>query len=314
MAGYLIGVDLGGTNIKAGVVDMKGKVVASDSVKTCVDKGLEEVVKRICQACDQVRKKAGLDWSAVHGVGIGSPGTLNLRKGIVLFSPNLPCMNGAPLLDMVHAEIKVPCILENDANAAAYGEKWAGVGRDVQSLVLFTLGTGIGGGVIIDGKVLHGFNDVAAELGHQVVFANGHKCGCGNLGCIEAYASAPNTVRRMKEALQAGRRSVLKGNFEAADISRAALQGDELAREIMEETGRLLGVVATNMLHIFNPQMVVFAGGMTAAGDLLLTPIRDEVRKRAFKASLEGVQIVFGKLGANAGMIGAAGCAQLVRS
>jgi glucokinase len=235
---------------------------------------------------------------------------LNLRQGIVLFSPNLPCMNGAPLLDLVRAEIQVPCILENDANAAAYGEKWAGVGRGVNSLVLFTLGTGIGGGVIIDGKVLHGFNDVAAELGHQVVYANGRLCGCGNHGCIEAYASAPATVRRMKEAIAAGRKSILKGDFESADITRAAREGDELAREIMDETGRLLGVVATNMLHILNPEMVVFVGGMTAAGDQLLTPIRDEVKKRAFKASQEGVQIVFGELGANAGMIGAAGCAQ----
>jgi glucokinase len=309
MAGYAIGVDLGGTNIKGGIVDVNGKVIASESVKTNVEKGCEEVVKRIVQACEQVIRKSKLDWSAIRGVGIGSPGTLNLRKGIVLFSPNLPCMNGAPLLDLVRARLKrVRCILENDANAAAYGEKWAGVGRKVNNLVLFTLGTGIGGGVIIDGKVLHGFNDVAAELGHQVVYADGRLCGCGNHGCIEAYASAPATVRRMKEAIAAGKKSILKGDFEAADISRAALQGDQTAREIMEETGRLLGVVATNMLHIFNPEMVVFDGGMTAAGDLLLTPIRDEVKKRAFKASQEGVQIVFGELGANAGMIGAAGC------
>lgn len=309
MADYLIGVDLGGTNIKAGVVDLQGRVIASESVKTEVEKGLTEVVHRICMACDLVRKKAHLNWGDVRGVGIGSPGTLNLRRGIVLFSPNLPCMNGAPLLDLVRAQIKVPCILENDANAAAFGEKWAGVGRKVQSLVLFTLGTGIGGGIIIDGKILHGFNDVAAELGHQVVYADGRPCACGNRGCIEAYASAPATVRRMKEAIAAGRKSILSGDFEAADISRAAMQGDALAREIMEETGRLLGVVATNMLHILNPEMVVFVGGMTAAGDLLLRPIREEVKKRAFAASQEGVQIVFGELGANAGMIGAAGCA-----
>jgi glucokinase len=222
-------------------------------------------------------------------------------------------MNGAPLLDLVRAKLKgVRCLLENDANAAAYGEKWAGVGRNVNNLVLFTLGTGIGGGVIIDGKVLHGFNDVAAELGHQVVFADGRLCGCGNHGCIEAYASAPATVRRMKEAIAAGRKTILKGDFEAEDISKAALKGDQTAREIMEETGRLLGVVATNMLHIFNPQMVVFDGGMTAAGDLLLLPIRDEIKKRAFKASQEGVQIVFGELGSNAGLVGAAGCALMV--
>jgi len=310
MSEYAIGVDLGGTNIKGGVVDVNGKVIASESVKTNVEKGCEEVVHRIVQACEQVIRKSKLDWSAIRGVGIGSPGTLNLRKGIVLFSPNLPCMNGVPLLDLVRARLTgVRCILENDANAAAYGEKWAGVGRKVQNLVLFTLGTGIGGGVIIDGEVLHGFNDVAAELGHQVVYADGRLCGCGNHGCIEAYASAPATVRRMKEAIAAGKKSILSGDFEAADISRAAKQGDQTAREIMEETGRLLGVVATNMLHIFNPEMVVFDGGMTAAGDLLLTPIRDEVKKRAFKASQEGVQIVFGELGANAGMIGAAGCA-----
>jgi len=309
MAEYVIGVDLGGTNIKAGVVDSEGNIIASDSIPTEVEKGRDAVTDNICLAAKKVLEQAGKDLKDVLGLGLGAPGTLNLREGVILFSPNLTCLNEAPIRRMIEERLNIPVTLENDANAAAWGEKWVGAGKDVSSLVMFTLGTGIGGGVIINNELVHGFNDVAGELGHQVLYADGVKCGCGNNGCIEAYASCPAMVRRMKEAIASGKKSILSGDFEAADITKAALQGDETAREIVEETGRMLGVIATNMLHILNPEMVVFAGGMIAAGDMLLKPIRDEVKKRAFKASQEGVQIVFAKLGGNAGVIGAAGCA-----
>jgi len=228
---------------------------------------------------------------------------------VILFSPNLPCLNDIPIRDLVSEQLGVPVVLENDANAAAWGEKWAGAGKGAHSLVMFTLGTGIGGGIIIDDEIIHGSNNVAAELGHQTIIWDGEKCACGNIGCVERYASCPGMVRRMEAAIARGEPSKLSGDFEAADITKAAQAGDETARRIVEETGRMLGTVATNMMHILNPQMVIFAGGMIAAGDLLLNPIRDEVEKRALEASKEGCQVVFARLGGDAGLIGAAGCA-----
>lgn len=309
MADHVIGIDLGGTNIKAGVVDLQGKVLAAASIPTHVKEGHATVVANICKASRKVMDAARIGPKDVKGVGLGVPGTLDLKAGVILFSPNLPCLNEFPIRDDVAAGLKLPVVLENDANAAAWGEKWAGAGRGVSSLVMFTLGTGIGGGIIIDDEIVHGMNGVAAELGHQMLIWDGVKCLCGNVGCIEAYASCPAMVRRMKEAIARGEKSKLRGDFEAADITRAAQEGDATAGKILEETGRMLGAVATNMLHILNPEMVIFAGGMIAAGDLLLRPIRDEVEKRAFAASKKGARIVFAELGGNAGLIGAAGCA-----
>jgi len=315
MADYVIGIDLGGTFIKAGVVDKQGKSLARTSVETEVKKGHETVVTNICRAADIVRDEAGLSWHDIIGIGIGAPGTLDIKNGVVLLSPNLPCLNEMPLRQLVAEKVPVPVVLENDANAAAWGEKWVGAGRGVNSLVMFTLGTGIGGGIILDNRIWHGANDVAAEIGHMSVFAYGVKCACGNLGCIEAYASATGMIRRMKEAIQEGKPSLLAEKvkngeeFLAKDIHDAALQGDKTAEEIIVETGRLLGVAATNMMHILNPDMIVFSGGMINAGDMLLHPIKEEVNKRAFPASREKCQIVFAELGGDAGFIGAAGCA-----
>ncbi|NOZ23125.1 MAG: ROK family protein [Planctomycetes bacterium] len=309
MTDRVIGIDLGGTNIKAGVVDLEGKVVQSGSIPSEVDKGREAVVKNICHAAEKVMKDAGVKPDRIKGVGLGVPGTLDLEAGVILFSPNLPCLNEAPIRDLVSEQLGVPVVLENDANAAAWGEKWVGAGKGAHSLVMFTLGTGIGGGIIINDEIVHGSNDVAGELGHQTILWNGEKCACGNIGCVERYASCPGMVRRMKAAIARGEPSRLIGDFEAADITRAAQAGDETARRIVEETGRMLGTVATNMMHILNPEMIIFAGGMIAAGGFLLTPILDEVKKRAFEASKKGCRIVFAELGGDAGLIGAAGCA-----
>ncbi|MBM4083444.1 MAG: ROK family protein, partial [Planctomycetes bacterium] len=231
------------------------------------------------------------------------------------FAPNLPGWRNIALCRKVQDALRIPTFLENDANAAAYGEKWVGVGQKVDSLVLFTLGTGIGGGVIINNEVLHGVNDAAAELGHMTVVIDGVKCGCGNRGCVEAYASVPGMVRRMKEAVEKGQPSKLAARIKKGqeitgkDIHAAAVKGDAAARAIIEETGMYLGIAAVNMMHIVNPAMVVFAGGMTAAGDMLLNAIRAEVKKRALEASAAKTEILFARVGDDAGLIGSAGCA-----
>jgi glucokinase len=318
VAEHAIGIDLGGTFIKAGVVDRGGRVVSRVSVPTEVAQGTEAIIGRMAQAAQDARRLAGLGWDRVAAVGIGSPGALDLNEGVVLVSPNIACLEGRALAREVRQTLDVKQLavtLENDANAAAYGEFWAGAGRDARALVLFTLGTGIGGGIVLDGRIWHGAHGFAGELGHMAIFADGLPCGCGNHGCVEVYASATGMVRRLVEAVRGGRptrlaEAVRRGDaVRGRDIHEAALAGDALAREVIEETGRFLGIATTNVIHIFNPDLVLFAGGMTGAGNMLLDPIRQEARRRAFRAAFERVRLDFAKLGNDAGMIGAAGWA-----
>ena len=312
-----IGVDLGGTFIKAGVVDAGGQIVYQASRATEVENGRDAIIGNIAAAAENVLAGAGMNWDQVCGVGVGSPGIFDYdRGGYVYFAPNLKSLEGHALPQLVQQRLKrdARVILENDANAAAYGEKWVGMGRNVKTLVLFTLGTGIGGGLVLGGEVWHGSTGFGGELGHMTILADGPLCGCGNRGCIEALASAPALVRRLNEALQAGRPTVLAARARggekvtAKDIYNAAVAGDDTAAELMAETGHYLGVAAASMINILNPQMIVFGGGMTAAGEMLLNPIREEAKKRAIRAAFEAGEIVFSRLGNDAGLIGAAGC------
>jgi glucokinase len=211
---------------------------------------------------------------------------------------------------MIMERLSIPCVLENDANAAAWGEKWVGAGKEVSSMVMMTIGTGIGGGIVIDNKLWRGANNVAAEIGHMVIQMDGPKCNCGNYGCIEAYASATAMVRRFKELLKSGISSSLKDYDEitAKKINDAALQGDKASLNIIEETGRYLGIAIMNILHVLTPEMSVLAGGMAGSGELLMNPMRQLIQQRAFEASYKNTKIVFSELGNDAGIIGAAGC------
>ena len=311
MKDIVIGIDLGGTNIKAGAVSPTGTILFHQSTPTNAAQGPEAVADRIAEAALQCRDGVPNGRQRTAGIGIGSPGTIDLGKGIVQFSPNLPGWTDIPLRDMVEKRTGLPCVLENDANAAALGEQWVGAGRGTSSVVIFTLGTGIGGGIVLDGKVWHGFNGVAAEIGHMSIDPHGPKCGCGNTGCIEAYASATAMVRRMKEAIASGQRTSLAARGDrltAKDIYDAATAGDKAARENMQETGRYLGVAISNIMHILNPEVVVLSGGVTAAGDMLMRPILEEVDKRTLEASRRNVQVLFARLGDDAGVIGTARC------
>jgi glucokinase len=316
---HAIGVDLGGTFIKAGVVDSTGKLLRPSRVsrETEVEKGCDTVVANIVGAAADALEKSGLGWDAVCGLGVGSPGVFDLASDMLVLAPNLPCLVGRPLPTLIEKRLgrPLPIFLENDANCAAFGEKWAGVGRNAKNIVLFTLGTGIGGGIVIDGKLWRGARGSAAELGHQCVQVNGLPCGCGNRGCLEVYASATGMVRRFVEGVRAGRDSSLAGRVKANQkvtarlIHEAAVAGDDLAKDVEDETGKYLGVAVVNMLNVLDPEMVIFSGGMTASGDALLNPIKEEAARRACGLGLKGVSIVFGTLGNDAGLIGAAGCA-----
>jgi glucokinase len=318
MARRMIGIDLGGTFIKAGVVDDEGKVLSRVKKPTDTEEGRQTIIHNIAAAVVEARDQAGVPWRSICAVGLGSPGIFEQPSGIVSQSPNLPALNGqllAPPVMKAAGHPEIPIILENDANVAAFAEAWIGCARGVGTMALMTLGTGIGGGIVLNGEIWRGFRGTAGEVGHMNLFPTGTRCGCGNRGCLEAYASAPALVRRFKKAVRDGKPTGLTARLKegepvtARDISDAAVAGDALCLALMEETGRFLGIGVMNLLHVLNIELVAFTGGMTAAGDLLLDAIRNEARQRTLRLAIKGVKIVFSRMGNDAGLIGAAGWA-----
>jgi glucokinase len=310
------GLDVGGSSMKAGVVDDEGRPIGpSISLPTEAHRGQEFGLARMCETIRQAVAAARVTWDRVAAVGVATPGLMDIPAGIILDPPNLKPWRNVPVRQYVQDVFKLPTAFQNDANAAAYGELWAGAGRGARSMVLFTLGTGIGGGIVIGDKVIEGEHSHGAELGHmKIEMTNPRTCGCGRQGCLEAYASALAIVQRTREALAAANRSSLHGGAEltARDIFMAAGAGDTLAGRIVEETAYYLAIGAMNMMHTIDPDVVVFAGGMVAAGEPFLERIRHHVRQLAFPVPAEKTEIRYAKLGSDAGFIGAAGCARLL--
>ncbi|HEX8210232.1 MAG TPA: ROK family protein [Longimicrobium sp.] len=315
---WIVGVDLGGTNVVVGLVPIEGgEVLGLRTLPTESNRGAKFVVDRIVHmvndAIAEVAEAHGTTRAAVAGVGIGSPGPLNRKTGTVINTPNLGWRN-FPLRDLISNAVKLPCSLDNDANCATYGEWWLGAGRGTQSLVGFTLGTGIGGGIVLNGEIYHGCSDVAGEIGHMTIDSNGRKCKCGNYGCLEQYASGPAIALRAMEGIEAGAESMLEemvdgrlDEITAATVYEAAVLGDPYATEVMKDTARFLGSGVASIINILNPQMVVIAGGVTRAGDHLFVPLIAEVRRRAFRSAQECCRIVPAELPGTAGVVGAAG-------
>ncbi len=314
---YIVGVDLGGTSINVGVVPFDGgPVLGMRSLPTLADRGPKFVVDRIASmirdAIHDATREVGFDATAVVGVGLGSPGPLDRRSGTVIETPNLGWRN-FPLRDLISNAVGLEAELDNDANAAALGEWWQGAGKGVETLVGLTLGTGIGGGIVLGGKVFHGVADVAGEVGHMTIDSTGRRCKCGNYGCLEAYASGPAIAARAIEGLQSGEPSLLPTMVEgelsritAETVYEAIVAGDDYAREVMRDTAKFLGTGIANLINILNPEMVTISGGVTRAGDHLLEPLKAEVRRRAFRHASESCRIVTSSLGSMAGVIGAA--------
>lgn len=309
---YFIGVDLGGTNIVSALVTAEGKLLIRDRRPTHARKGKEFVLQQIKESIRTIFAESQLPAGKIVAIGIGSPGPLNTRTGVVISPSNLPGWYNVPLKEIIQREFSLPVYLDNDANAAAQGEKWLGAGWQVNDLVCLTLGTGVGGGIILGGKIFRGIDDTGGEIGHMILVPNGRRCNCGNMGCLEAYASATAIVERTYEFLQAGKNSSLQkaiargGEFSASLIYEHALQGDTLSCQIMEETGRYLGIAIASLVNILNPEMVVICGGVSQAGEMIFRPLREEVKIRALQVPAERVKIVSGILGDNAGVIGAA--------
>lgn len=314
---WIVGVDLGGTNVSVGLVPWEGgPPLALRKQRTGAAEGGQAVVARVVrmvqEAMQEVLASTGASDGAVAGVGMGSPGPLNRETGVVITTPNLGWRD-FPFRDLVTDALGLPGTLDNDANCATYGEWWLGAGRGEDTLVGLTLGTGIGGGIVLNGELFHGVSDAAGEIGHMTINFAGRRCKCGNYGCLEAYASGPNIAARAVEGIEAGAGSILSemvdgdlASLTAAHVSDAALLGDAYAHEVMQETAKLLGVGVSNVVNALNPGAIVIAGGVTRAGEHLFEPLRAEVRRRAFRPAAEACRIVPAELPETAGVIGAA--------
>jgi glucokinase len=297
MTGYAIGVDLGGTNLRAAAIDASGHILAKTSGATKLSAGRDAVAADIAGSILKLREQCGTERLA--GVGIGTPGIIIMEKGIIVQSPNLPGFENFPMRDAIARQLGAPVLLENDANAAALGEKWQGAGRDVEDLILLTLGTGIGGGIISGGKVLHGFVGMAGEVGHMTVLPGGNPCGCGNNGCLEKHASA-TAVTAMARMMGLGE------NLTSEDVYKLAIQGNPRAPIIFTTMGTALGLALASLINIFNFPLYLLSGGMLPAWDLFAPAMFEEVRRRSYIYRDVPTRIEKAVLGNEAGLYGAA--------
>jgi len=315
-----IGVDLGGTTLTAAVVNVvSGQVVGRHLVPTLAKEGHDAVMARMIDLIHAAMTDAGLGKEIIGGVGIGAPGLLDMERGNTLFLPNLPgTWPDVPLKATIEAGVGLPVFLLNDVRCFTLGEKTFGAGRNVDTMVCMTIGTGIGGGLVINGRLHLGLDGTGGEVGHQIIDPYGPPCGCGSRGCLEAFASGPAiTAMALKAITQGLTTSIAElvdydlNQVTPEIICRAAQDGDPIAKDIYERAGFYIGIGVANLIAILSPQMVVIGGGVAQAGDLLFDPIRRTVRERAHVTPIEKIQIVPAQLGTDAGLIGAAMWASL---
>lgn len=311
----VLAFDLGGTKFAFGVVAENGEVLGSGRIETLANQGPEQALQRATQAAQKLLSDLNLKPSDLQGIGIASPGPLDISRGCVDGSPNLPGWDGYSIEKYLSKAFGLPARIDNDANAAALGEYLFGAGRGQKNMVYITISTGIGGGAIVDGKLMRGANGNGAELGHLTLDIKGPHCPCGANGCLEMYASGTAIARRTREAIQAGATTQilnLAGSLEAITphhILEARQQGDILAHKIWDETTEYLGRGLAVVINTFNPELIVLGGGVTAAGDILFNPVRKKALGYAFPRLAAVCSIVSAGLGNNVGVVGAAACA-----
>jgi glucokinase len=306
-----IGIDLGGTTFTIGLVRPNGELVASGNYETLIERGHEEIIDRMAQETVRLWEREGYSREDILEVGIGSPGPLDLKAGTVITTPNLKWVN-VPLRDMMAERLKLPVTIDNDAVSATFGEFWVGAGKPYNDVIGITLGTGVGGGIILGGRIHHGAQDIAGHVGHMVIQMDGRQCGCGNHGCLETYASATGIVASTVELLKTDRPSSLRDipQLTSKRVYEAAVKGDKLALEIFDRTGYYLAVGINNLLNVINPEAVILMGAVANAGDVLLAPIKQYLKKMAFPRIYEETGVLRGTLRELAGVIGAAGFAK----
>ncbi len=311
-----IGVDIGGGSIKLGLVSTTGKVLAREIFLTNSVSGREELLHVLSQHIINFIKSAHKKHLKVMGVGIGAPGPIDVERGFVYFFPNIPGWKNTPLRDRLEKWLKLPIYVDNDANVMALAEFRFGAGRGAKNLIALTLGTGIGGGLVIDGKLFHGPHYSAAEIGHVVINEDGPACSCGSRGCIETYVGSGYFVREIKKRLDSGQKSILKQwlkndrrEITPLLVAQAAKKGDRFSNQMWKQTGEHLGTALTGLVNILNPEKIILGGGIAQNGRLLFDPLVATLKKKAFPIAASSVKVVPAALGVDAGLIGAAALA-----
>ncbi|MBI5724365.1 MAG: ROK family protein [Planctomycetes bacterium] len=315
MARYCIGIDLGGTFIKFGLLDRDFQPSPTFQLPTPLDWGVDGLIQQMVAGAHRLIDANNLKADEVVGIGIGTPGPLSITEGVIKSLPNIPGMENVPLRDLIAENMGIQTAIENDANAAAFGEYICGAGRNEGDMVMLTLGTGVGSGIIQDGRILHGANEIGAEIGHMIIHPGGEECNCGQKGCLEAYCSATYISERCKRLMAQGRPSSLgkvleaKGKLSSRDVNNARKAGDALAAEVWEQAAYYLAIGCVNICRILDPDRIIIGGGLASAGNDLLEPIVRHFRTLHWKLTEPQTEIMIGYLAGDAGVIGAAGVA-----
>ena len=306
MKKYVIGVDLGGTKISTAISTIEGNILANVVLPTKAEEGEAAVLGRIVQSIDEVIVGSSTSIDEIEAIGIGSPGPLDAKKGIIITTPNLPFKN-YNLVQPLKEKYNIQVYLDNDANAAAIGEYMFGAGKGKNSIVYFTVSTGVGGGAVLDGKVYRGHTSNALEIGHTTVDPNGPRCNCGNLGCLEAMSSGTAIAKKGKEAVSTNVETSLKKHdtVTSYEVFKEAEAGDEVAKDIIDNALTYLGIGVANAIATFDPEMIIIGGGVSKAGDIVFDTVKKVVNKRCFKSMAESCEIVPAGLGSDAGVVGA---------
>ncbi len=307
---YYVGIDLGGTFVKGGVVDENGVILSQDKVPTEREQGGDKVVENIARLTKKVLADAGVDVSQVQGLGMGVPGMIDSKNGIVTYSNNFGWEH-FPIAEKLQAQTGLSVYIANDANVAALGEVKFGAAKEFESAIMLTLGTGVGGGIVVDGKLIEGNRSAGAELGHAVIEMNGEQCSCGNKGCLEAYASATALIRDTKRAMEAHKESKM---WEIGSLDKVTgktafdyKDSDEFAKAVVEKYIEYLGQGIVNFANIFRPEAVILGGGVCAQGDELILPLQAIVDRDIYAGKIgPRVPVIVAKLGNSAGILGAA--------
>lgn len=306
MRNVVLAADLGGTNLRIAAVDDTGVVFQRARAATPASRSRDDITAAICNLAEECLERLGTNSAAAFGVT--APAIISSGRGTIFSSPNLPDLNGTDLARLLERRLGIPVILENDANAAAYGENWLGASKGVKNSICVTLGTGVGGGLILDGRLMRGIDGTAGEVGHITVEPYGYRCGCGNRGCVEQYSSATAIARMAASLRDDYPDSPLTALEEpsALDVFSAGQSGDPLATEVFRQVGTYLGIALAGLVNVLNPEMIIIGGGVSASWDLFIGHTREQIRKRAFRQPAERVELARAGLGDDAGTLGAA--------
>ena len=311
MKKYRIGVDIGGTNVKIALVDFDGKIVYSNTVPTRAEMGYEAGINNIKQAIKELMTETGESSATIEAIGFGLPGQIDYKEGIVKNLPNIPGWVNIPLAKIIEDEFSIPTRLDNDVRCAALGELNFGAGKGCENLICITVGTGIGSGIVLNGKLVRGASNAAGEIGHiKMEMTGGPLCGCGDYGCFEAYASGPAIVTMAKEYISGGKSAKYKematdGIITPYIVAQAALQGDAVSIQIFKQMGKIIGTGLASVVNLLNPEKIIIGGGVADAGSILLDPIKATIIDRAMPIQASSVEVVPAQLANTAGVIGA---------